>query len=350
MKKLMFVLPNLNSGGAEKVTLNLIRSIKRDEFNIDIVVFNKTSDLAHLVPNNIKIINIKTKRTSKSLCKLYKHIKSKKPDWVYSTHSRVAVLLQLIKLFHKFNHVARMQSMPSLEKRNNKYGVLKRLLYSFAFKRADLVIAQTKEMKEEAVIYFNVKPEKIVIIRNPIDRKEIDFFVKKSSNPYQEKEISLVAAGRLSKEKGFDILIKALPEIIEEYVNLKTHIIGNDQGEKKVLVELSSKFDITNNIEFHGYVRDPYKYYYYADLFVLPSRYEGFPNAMLENYYLNTPIVATNCVPIVNELIEEGVNGYICKVDDVEGLKNAIIKGLSLRRENIHNTYESANTLEEYLS
>lgn len=351
-KNIVFILPNLNSGGAEKASINYLRQLDLDEYTVTLIVFNKTDRLLPLLPERLKVIDLRTGNTSRSIFSLLKSLRELSPDVVFTTHSRIAALLLVVKPFlPRFRHLARMQSTPSLEAKHGVYGGFVRYLYSLGFRNADVVIAQTESMKDDGVATFRLKPNRVKVMSNPIDKLLIDKSVKESTPPFSDSdsETVAVASGRLAYEKGFDLLICALPVVLVEVPSLVLHIIGSDNGEGRKLKALVGSLGLADHVRFHGFKSNPYCYYAYCDLFILSSRWEGFPNTLLENYYLNTPLVSTTCVPIVAELIEEGVNGYLCAPGDVDMLAEQIIKGCKLKRHKINNHAYEGSMLEDLL-
>lgn len=345
--KIIFILPNLNSGGAERVTINYLRQLHFNRYNVALVVFKKTADLLELIPDQVKVVDIGTNSASKSFWPLLRLLRKIKPDIVYTTHSRVATLLMVIKPFTPtFRHIARMQSSPSLEKKYGEYGTFKRWLYATGFKSANVVIAQTKEMADDGSKNFGINPEKINVLPNPLDKVYIDACVQGGASPFPNGEISAVAAGRIRKERGFDILLSSLPKVIEKYSNFRLYILGDDRGALSEIKVLITKFKLQNHVKFMGFQKNPYVYYANCDLFILSSIWEGFPNAMIENYYLNTPIVATRCVPVVEQLIKEDRNGYLCDVESVECLTEKILECIKLDRNVITNEEYKGSKLE----
>lgn len=349
-KSIVFVLPNLDSGGVEKVAINYLKQLAKDKYNVILIVFNKTNDLLSLIPNSVNLIDLKTNSTKYSLIKLIKLFNKLKPDVVYTGHSRVAVLVQFSKLFTgRFKHLARMQSMPSLEKKYKKYGLIQRVLYKIAFQRADVVLAETQDMKDDAINSFSIKECKVKVMHNPLDK----FLIEKSiisSYPLANtsNEIVAIASGRLCKDKDYDTLIKATIKVLELYPHFKLYILGRDDGEENTLQNLILKNNLQQVVVLKGFQSNPYKYYSSSSLFILSSRREGFPNVLIENYYLNTPIVATKCVPIISELINDGINGYTCEIEDIDSLAESIIKCIkNIKRENIKNPEYIGSKIEE---
>lgn len=327
MKKVTFILPNLNGGGAERVALNFLRLLDNKNYMVTLVLFDRTKDLEGLLPPNIDICNLGTIKTSGSFFKLVFYLKRDRPDYVFTTHSRVAFLLRMAKpLAPRFTHIARMQNNPQREKVESAYGLIRRLLYSIGFKGSDVVIAQTEEMKTEGHKVFGIPLEKIMVMANPIDKKNIEDSAACDCELFPEDEFSVVAAGRLNYQKGFDVLLNALPQLIEEKPNTKLHILGDDRGHLNDLSKIVNELSLHRYVVFHGFVDNPYPFYKQCDLFVLSSRYEGSPNALIENYYLNTPLVSTRCASVVSDLIEEGVNGCVAGISDVDSLGKALKK------------------------
>lgn len=350
-KKIIFVLPMLNGGGAERVAVNYMRQLDLIKYEVYVIVFQESNEILDLLPK-CELINLNTKSTKNSLFELIKAIKNITPDIVYTTHSRVATLLMLVKPFVKnFYHIARMQNTPTLEKKYNNYGVIHRILYSLGFKSADIVVAQTQEMKDDAIKVFRLDENKIKVMNNPLDKIYINESIFNCTNPFERNKISAVVSGRLKKEKAFDLVLKSMTTILKYHPNFMLHILGYNEGERDNLIQLAEDLNIENSVVFHDYISNPYSYYVNCDLFILSSYKEGFPNVMLENYYLNTPIIATKCVPIVEQLIINNQNGYVCEVGDLECLTQSILNCIkNINRTSISNKEYSGSNLEELIS
>jgi glycosyltransferase involved in cell wall biosynthesis len=350
-KRIYFILPILNGGGAERVTLNYIKQFKDEKnFEVSLILFNKDDSQLDLIPQFVNIIDLQTKSTKKSFFTLLREVNFRKSDIVFSTHSRVAVLLCLIKFFKSFIHIARMQNTPSLEIKYKKFSFLKVFLYKKAFGFASKVVAQTDDMKKDAKIVFSLKDSQVVVLNNPLDKENINAKILMNNSPFTQDEIPIVMSGRLHKNKAYDLVLKALSIVVEKYPNFKLYILGYDEGEKSKLENMITSFNLIGNVVFCGYTNNPYIYYNNAKLFILSSVIEGFPNTLLENYYLNTPLVSTKCIPIIEKLINEGRNGYTVAVGDVEDMACKIILALeNLDRKNIQNNMYDGSNLPKFL-
>src|SRR5205807_1065035 len=114
---------------------------------------------------------------------------------------------------------------------------------------------------------------------------------------------NLVAVGRLSLEKGVDVLLDAFAQIREVVTHARLTILG-DGPLAAALGEQRDRLGLKDSVHFVGFLPNPHPYVKYADLFVMPSRVEGMPNAVLEALALEKPVVATDCVEAMREIAE----------------------------------------------
>lgn len=340
MKKktgILFFVPKLHNGGAERFTINILRSIDKTLFKVSLAVITEEGEYFDLIPSFVEVHNLKSSKTILSILKLRKLISHLKPDIVFSTlmRSHNALYLALLGLSNRPYVVLRSSTSPKLKLSLQKISFIKNALLQKAYNDADLILAQTPEMKNELVKYYKVNGNKIQVFINTLDTYFIDQQIKNTKNPFSPENINVVAAGRLSYEKGFDVLIKSFEKVIEQNNHFFLHLLGNDNGEKENLKEMVKKLGIESNIKFWDFQKNPYKFFFFSDLFVLSSRREGLPNAVLENLYLKKPIIATKCIPFMYELIKDGENGFLVDVEDYEQLSRAILNYKDIKIDSI---------------
>lgn len=349
MNKILFFLPNLAGGGAERVTVNIIRQLEKEYFNVSLVLVNKSGKYLDLIPTHVEIYDLNIEKTVFSIFKLRTVINQIKPDIIFSTliRTHIALNIAMMKIKHRPLMVLRSPNSPKLLLSNKQLNPIWSYLLEKAYLNANLIIAQTPEMKEEIIKYHTVDEKKVEVLINPIDIDFINSKLENISNPFNKKDINIVAAGRLTRQKGFDILLKAFTKVIKSNNRFKLYIIGDDDGESELLTELCENLNLNVHIKFLGFQPNPYLYFFYSDLYVLSSRWEGLPNTILENLYLNKPIVATKCIPFMNELIHHGKNGLLVDVEDSLGLANAILNYkdiketgfLNINNKNVNNEF-----------
>jgi len=149
----------------------------------------------------------------------------------------------------------------------------------------------------------------------------------------------VVAIGNLSARKGFDNLLKVFSRLKNE--NIMLHILG-DGKDRDVLLQMKEFLGLKNVI-FHGRQDNPYQFLKYADLFILSSRYEGFPNVLLEAGACGTYSLANNCPGGINEIIQHNVNGEIANIENYDDFAQQIIKVMheNYNRDAIKNSIRS---------
>ncbi|NPA08797.1 MAG: glycosyltransferase family 4 protein, partial [Chlorobi bacterium] len=136
--------------------------------------------------------------------------------------------------------------------------------------------------------------------------------------------------GNLSARKGFDNLLKVFSRLKNE--NILLHILGDGQ-DREVLHQMKDFLGLKNVI-FHGRQENPYQFLKYADLFILSSRYEGFPNVLLEAGACGTYSLANNCPGGITEIIQDNTNGEIANIENYEDFSQKIMKILHENHEN----------------
>jgi len=200
----------------------------------------------------------------------------------------------------------------------------------FCLSRYDHVIAVSQDLHEQA-IRWRVPQAKLSLIHNAIDTTEF----RRSMTKEQAREalglptnaFVLGGLGRLSKEKGFDLLIKAANELMSEGRNIELWI-GGEGHEQESLEELISNA-YPGKIKLLGLVNDPKVFFQALDLFVLSSLREGLPNVILEAMALETPVLSTK-VAGIPLLIENQVHGHLIESNSVEALVHGIQTSIDL--------------------
>ena len=324
IKKIIFYLPNLECGGSEKVTLNIINQLDNKIFKIFLVLCNDDGDLVDKIPENVSIIDLKVSKVSNSFFSFFNQYKKIEPDIIFSTLNRTNIVTLIIGRFLKNTKIIiREPNFPS-----NQKLILPKITYAltkFFYRKAHRVIAQNNEMKSEITNYYNVNKGIIDVMINPLNTEDIDQSIHNIHNPFDTSKINIVSIGSLSERKRLNILIESLKIVLKKNNKINLHIIGSGEEEFK-LKSLVTDLNLSNNINFLGFKKNPYKYLYFSDLFVLSSSAEGLPNIVLESLYLKKKVVVSDCVPYISKLIINNSLGEIAKVNDPFDLAQKILK------------------------
>ncbi len=193
----------------------------------------------------------------------------------------------------------------------------------------ECVISVSEDLHTQALA-AGVAPERGVLLENAIDTEE---FTRRVTAAEAKRRLGLPperlligAVGRLSAEKGFDLLIRAVDSLIRRGLDVGLCIVGAGDDEPR-LRGLAVELGQTDRIRLAGFQADPLGYYEAMDVFALSSLREGLPNVVLEALALEVPVVATR-VAGVPGLIEDGLNGLLVEPNDVTALADALARVL----------------------
>lgn len=275
------------------------------------------------------------KHASSALPQIIKEIYSYKPDYVFTTSSSIGYILVLTKYVmfrHRLKVVIRCAVPPSESYFNGIKSKILRYIIKMTYRGADVIIAQTEYMKHDLINAFNLSSDKVRHIRNIVDTNLLDIksneFVPKE---YVDTNFNIIAAGALYSVKGFDLLIKAFSKIDYTQHNVHLYIIGKERyeiGYEKYLTNLIRNLNLASHVHLLGHKFNPFPYIKNANLLVMSSRKEGFPNVVLEALYLKTPVIATDCVDWA-DIVINGINGYVVRKDNLDSLVKALQQSIS---------------------
>ena len=173
--------------------------------------------------------------------------------------------------------------MPASSLAHSPYSFIIRNLYNILMPKINGVISSSVAMKEE-LVNIGIKKNKVAIISNPINSEKIRNFNK--IERFKGKGLRLIFVGRLVYQKGLDRLFP----LIKDIDNIHITVIGEGM-EKRKLQKIIQYNKIKNKVSFLGQLDIPYPYMAGADYFILPSRWEGLPNVVLESLALGTPVI-----------------------------------------------------------
>lgn len=349
MKKILFLIYNLDGGGAEKVLLKILEKIDKNKFKIDLFLIKKEGVYLKEFETKFKDITIRTPYDNLSKNKLLNRIQYK------LKYKKVRKSLKNPEIFKEFIKEKYDTQIAFLEGMSSIYLSKTECRNKIAWVHVDLEKHRTMTIDKEREIYKNynkiicvsnqaknsfdkIYPEysnKSTVIYNPIDKEEI---INKSSEEVEKfrdkNTVTFVAIGRLNEQKGFDILLKAHKLLKDE--NLENNIVILGEGtERKNLEKYILENDLEKSVKLLGFKENPYPYLKQSDVYILSSKYEGYSLTIAEALVLNKAIISTRCVGPM-ELLENGKYGLMCEIDNVFQLKENMKKFIldkELRKE-----------------
>ncbi|MGK5090836.1 glycosyltransferase family 4 protein [Deltaproteobacteria bacterium TL4] len=306
--KIVFVISSLSAGGAERVMSTMANYWVEKGWAITIITFSNESSFYELHPevNHHKLGLLKNanslfqaiKNNVMRLWLLRQSIRKYHPDVVISFMDRTNVLVLIATKGLHIPVIVSERISPILYNPGNVWKFLRK----YVFLSANVIVTQTIEAKEYYPQYLK---KKIKVIPNPV------FCNYKRTNDFSKTHGKIVVAlGRLTHQKGFDLLIEAFAKITSDFPDWKLWIIGEGESRQE-LETLSWRLSLNDKVVFMGRVHDPENYLEQADLFVLASRFEGFPNALCEAMFWGLAVISTDCPSGPRDIIQHGVNGLL---------------------------------------
>jgi GalNAc-alpha-(1->4)-GalNAc-alpha-(1->3)-diNAcBac-PP-undecaprenol alpha-1,4-N-acetyl-D-galactosaminyltransferase len=186
------------------------------------------------------------------------------------------------------------------------------------YNRADVVTANTRAALQAMQTY--VDNDKLVFVPNPLVYPEPGVDTPRLSS-FEPPMILIVA--NLTRVKAHDVLLEAFSRLSPELSNWRLAIVGGGEEEKS-LWKQAKALGMAERVDWHGRVANPFVFYRAASIFVLPSRYEGMPNALMEAMSYGLPVIVTNASPGPLDLVKDGETGLVVAVDDPLALANAL--------------------------
>lgn len=343
--KILFVIPSLSGGGAERVLVHILNHLDKSSYDISLVLFKGEGKYIRDVIGCTKLWDLKNKSRFSFFALIYrlrKVIKELNPDAVVSIlhYANIVSILASLFLHEKPRTIVCEQNYHRAYIANLRFGLLRKFLMKFTYGKSDIVVAVSEKLREALIVDFNLNAGKVKVIHNAIpfgaieqlckEKAEEEFFSSKNGK-------MIIAVGRLTQQKRFDRLIGAFALVREER---EACLLILGQGElSDELKNLSKQLKVGEHVRFVGFKDNPYAWISKADMLVLSSDYEGFPMIILEAMACGTPVISTNCPSGPSEIITNGKNGILCSPMDENELSKAMLALLDRKelREKLSN-------------
>lgn len=336
IKHICFISAGLAGGGMERSLTNIANYAAKQGYQVTILNLFKT-EVFYTIHPSISLIwpdidRLSTHRlvyAAKLIPYIRKNLKDLKPDTVLSFGEWFNAYVIIATRFMSIPVFVSDRMGPNLN-----LGFLIESARKIMYKYATGIIAQTNIAKKILINKTNAK--NIEVIPNAINVIDTDTTQKKNQ---------IVTVGRLSREKGHSLLIKAFSALDTEDWTL--HIVG-DGKERINLENLVKALNITDKVYFYGHLKNFNTILGQSEIFVLPSYYEGFPNALIEAMSVPLACISSNCVAGPGDIIQHDLNGCLFEPgneNELTELLTKLIRNPDIRNNLASNAYNIRNEL-----
>jgi glycosyltransferase involved in cell wall biosynthesis len=327
--RLLLVIPHLGGGGAEKVVALLARHLSPAHFEVHLAVITEDGPGPPELPGWVTLHRLQSTRVRRATWPMLQLIRRLRPRIVLSgmAHLNFMVLL-LTPLFPARTRVMVRQNTTALASTKSWFT---RMLYRTLYPRADQVVCQSASMAKDLHVNFGVSEAKLTVLPNPVDIGAIEAKMGDASLAGQlplAAGPNLLVVGRLSREKGHDLMLESFAEVRARYPLANLCVLGEGR-ERAALSEQAQRLGFAASVTFAGHVDRPLDYYPSTTLFALPSRWEGMPNALLEAAAGGLPIVSTPCCEGVVELLSGDPGAWLASSVTSAALTEATLAALA---------------------
>lgn len=360
MKKILIVSPHLIVGGVEKALINMLKAIPLDEYNVTVRFVKMTGGFSADLPSDIEYSEIAiaeankqillcggAKATIKRLFKQGKFLQAIKVgclkvsghpfpeylgkfedipnddndyDYAVCYHMHMPFLVAYIaekvnaenKICWIHNDFATTNlNLSSIDKYFTKYNQF----YGVSVQLVNEFVERLPQYKDKIKVFYN-----IINKQDIIEKGDLPLAV-----PFAKDKLNIISVGRLNHQKGFDMAIEVANELKLNNIDFVWYIVGEGE-EYKVLCSLIAKYNLADCFKLVGVDANPYKYMKNCDIYVQPSRHEGFVTTISEAKLFNVPIIATEFAG-AHEQLDTHPNAQVVQFDKemlVSAIKSVI--------------------------
>lgn len=325
MKRAIFIISDLKGGGAQRVITIVVKGLIERGWDIDLVTLNDNQTSFYPLDDRVKRTDLGIYTSIPMLLmflrsigyliygiyKIRKFLKqnSSKVAVSFITKTNIQLIIASASLHNK-KIIISERSDPRKQNISMNLRVLRRLVYN----RAHLITANSRGVIQLLKKYL--PPDKLQFLPNPIEINN-ENISPNTNSPF------ILIVGNLRDEKAHDISLRAFAMLNKDLMNWHLRIIGGGRLEEE-LKNLAIDLGINDRIEWIGKSNDVNVHYKEASIFIMPSRLEGMPNALLEAMSFGLPAIVSDASPGLMELVEHEKTGLVVPVESPERLSLAI--------------------------
>lgn len=356
------VLHDLRGGGAERAMLRLASGFHDAGRRVVLILVQARGEYLNDVPATIPIVDLAGGSVFGAIPKLASWIRRNRPAKILAalTHVNIAVIVAS-KLARFPGPVVVSERNQISEKAAAAQRLRERITYAltpFIYRRADAIVAVSRGVADDVVKFTSLPDARVHYVHNPVFNASI---AERAAQPSPHAWLDapspdcpvIIAVGRLHYQKDFETLIRAFNRV--RTMRDARLIIFGDGAERPTLERLVEHSPFSADIDLPGFCANPFAAMSRAQLLVLSSRWEGFPNVLVEAMSCGCAVVATDCPSGPDEILDGGRYGPLVPIGDDSAMAEAIAQaldtpGLGAQAAERAKTFSVASASRNYLT
>lgn len=335
-RSVAFYLDQLEMGGVERIVLNLLRALQAAGWSPSLVLNRKEGRMLPDVPAGVPVHDLQVRGFGQGVRALAAFLRAERPAVLISQRAYLNALATLAHclsgrrsklvlaehtLVHYEWHDSRIHKRPA--DRVTRY-VLPHL-----YRLADASVAVSQGVANDLARFYGLPRHGVQVLYNPIVPGDVAARAAEPVTPPwpADGRPVILAVGRLSVDKGYDLLLRAMPHVLARR-EARLAFVGNGP-EAERLQQLTSELGLTEHVHFLGFQPNPYAWLARSSVFVMSSLIETFPTVIVEAMAVRCPVVSFDCPEGPREIITPDVDGLLVPTEDPEALAAAICRVLA---------------------
>jgi len=330
------VTSSMEGGGAQRAVAKLAAGLVRRGQAVDLVLAHARGPYLAEIPPEVRVVDLDVRRMATAVLPLARYLRHERPSAVLSVLDYVNVVCVAarglarsdVRLVVSERNTLSMTVAHTTRRRTR----LMPRLVRWAYPRADAVVAVSEGVAHDLVTGFGLAGSSVRVLNNPVVTPEVTRMQSRpASHPWlRDPSLTVVlAVGRLVQQKDHATLIEAFARAdLGPQVRL---VVLGEGPLRPDLEAVVARHGLAGRVHLPGFVDNPYAEMAAADLFVLPSRWEGSPGVLIEAMSCGVPVVATDCPSGPDQILDGGRYGRLVPVGDVASLAQALTDGVAGR-------------------
>jgi glycosyltransferase involved in cell wall biosynthesis len=334
-KHLAIVLPSLQGGGAERVSLSLAEEFIERGFQASFVLMRKDGELLRSVPGGVRIVDLSVQRLREVPSAFSKYLQRERPDAVIANIWPLTSMCVLGRLLARSTTRLVLADHSTLsfayEDKGSLHFAAMKSSIALTYRLADARVCVSSGAADDLAALSGIPRRRFEVVYNAISTPSELGEEKAADAHWGPRSLRIISVGSFRAAKNHALLIRAFARLSRDFdARLMLLGKGNLRGELEALARSEG---VADRVLMPGFFPDPGPFYKSADLFVLSSNYEGLPTVLVEALSHGLPVVSTDCPSGPAEILENGRYGRLVPVGDEEHLAHAMAEALTAKHD-----------------